>query len=426
MLHVTFLNAGSILDNAANEFYVGFSENAEGISQSLRLFVIAAESDPVSFSVTATGFSFTGTATSDTSMVVNLPTSLAVTSSSERNKGIHIKAEGEKRIVIYGLNFHEFTTDAYLALPCSDLSVDEYEYYAITYPPITGFGLNSDILIVGCEDNTVITTPLTTFNLQKQETYLLRSLSDQTGVRVTTTKPVAFFSNSECSFIPAGVFACDHLTQQIPPTTTWGTSFFAASLLGRNSGERFRILAAEESTIVTVICTTFTEPVTHTLATAGSWEEFMISPLDFCYIKSSQRIIVVQFALGSALDSVGDPFMSMIPPVEQYSNNYVISAPPEFSTNFITLYVANEHYQPDRIFVDDTIPDISTWVAIDCSNSVPCGYITRVPLTLGAHRVFHQDADARLGVSSYGFNAFNSYGYPGGLLLAPVQCKHCL
>ena len=119
---------------------------------------------------------------------------------------------------------------------------------------------------------------------------------------------------------------------------------------------------------------------------------------------------------------VGDPFMSMIPPVEQYSNSYVLNALPEFSTNYITIYVETKYYQPDQIFVDSISQEGTTWTAVYCSNGVRCGFIARVVLTPGDHRLLHQDSNARIGVSAYGFRSSNSYGYPGGLRLT-LQCK---
>ena len=58
-----------------------------------------------------------------------------------------------------------------------------------------------------------------------------------------------------------------------------------------------------------------------------------------------------------------------------------------------------------------------------CSNSLLCGYIARVALTPDYHTLFHRDSNARIGVSAYGFNHANSYGYPGGLRVTGVQCK---
>ena len=408
------------MENAANEFIIGFSANI--LQPSLLLFVTTPETNHVTFTVTANGFSFAGTAFNNSSTEVSIPSTFQVTSNSEWNKGIYVKAEGKNKIVVYGLSYHMHTSDAFLALPCSsNLAMEEYEYYAMTYPDRRP-EYTSDVLIVGCEDNTLVTTPSNTIILNRLETYLIES-SDSTGMRVTSTKPVSFFSNQKCTDIPTNISACDYLTEQIPPTSTWGTSFYAASLLGRNSGELFRVITAKNSTTVTVNCSTFSQAQVYNLSVAGNWQEFQIPPLSFCTIESSAPILVTQFALGFLADHItGDPFMMMIPPVEQYSNNYVLKASSSFSTNYITIYVAIEYYQPNRIFVDNTSQVSSSWTSVYCSNSLLCGYITRVQLTAGEHRLYHQDPHARIGVSAYGFNHSTSYGHSGGLKLTFVQC----
>ena len=407
------------MDSSANEFFLGFSLNYAGDDITLQLFVTTTESSPVMFTVNTTGFHYSGIATHNSSTNVTLPSSLQVSDDSERNKGIYVKAEGDKKIVVYGLNYHEFTTDAFLALPCSRLPVDEYEYYAAT------IGM---ILIVACEDNTEIDAGLSNIvTLNRLQTYLVTSTA--VGSSITSNKPIAFFTNHECAAIPIGDCCCDHLTEQIPPTSTWGRVFLAASLLGRRSGEIFHIVAAQTPTNVTVNCTTFTQPVTYSLTAAANWQEFNITPSSFCSIVATAPILVTQFALGTNRDvignNIGDPFIMMIPPVEQFSNNYVFSVLPTFVVNYITVYVAPEYFQPNRIFVGSTSLDTFPWSRIYCSGSITCGYITRVNITTaGEHRLYHLDQDARVGVSAYGFNSANSYGYPGGLKLTPVQCKY--
>ena len=416
-------NSGSIIESAANEFFIGFSVNADvqgSLEPSLQLFVTTPESSLVQFTVMSGEYRFTGEATSNSSTIVNLPHSLQVRTSTERNKGIHVKAEGERKIVVYGLSYEEFTTDAFLALPCSSLASDEYVYYGMTYSSPSN-DVTADILIVGCENNTIVTTPTSSILINRLESYLIQS-RDSTGMRISSSRPISFFSNHECTNIPSDVLACDHLSEQIPPTSTWGRSFFVASLLGRSSGEIFRIMAAKNLTTVTVNCTTFRQVEVYNLPEAGDWQEFEIRPSSFCIIESSSPILVNQFARGNGFDSIGDPFMMMIPPIEQYSNSYVFNVLPSFSTNYITVYVAMEHYQPNQIFVDNSIIH-SLWVSVYCSNGILCGYITRMPLAPGEHSLFHQDSNARIGVSAYGFNSFNSYGYPGGLKLVPIQCE---
>jgi len=76
-------------------------------------------------------------------------------SSSQRQKGIHVKVERNETVTIFGLNHKKSSTDAYLALPCSHLPVMQYEYYAAVHD--TGY-LEPYILFVGCEDSTTVTT----------------------------------------------------------------------------------------------------------------------------------------------------------------------------------------------------------------------------------------------------------------------------
>ena len=416
---------GSILESSANEFFLGFSVNYQpNFAESLQFFVSTPESSPVSFSVSATGYNFRGTATNHSTTVVTMPTSYEVRDSTQRNKGIYVKAEGEKKIVVYGISYQMYTTDAFLALPCSNLAVDTYDYYGVTYP-ISNPTLMSNILLVGCEDQTRVTTSTTTFILNRLETYLIR-VPDITGLKVTTTKPVSFFSNHECTYVPSNAYACDFLTEQIPPTNTWGRAFFAASLQGRSSGELFRVVASQDMTVVRIKCSALSQDLVYSLSSAGSWTEFQIAVNNFCSIESSAPILLVQFGLGNSLDGVGDPFMMMIPPVEQYSNNYVMNVLSAFSTNYITIYVATQHYQSHRIFVDNNSLRNSAWSVVRCVNNSICGYITRLSLTAGEHSLYHQDPEARVGVSAYGFNSYNSYGYSGGLRLTPIQCEYSI
>ena len=333
------------------------------------------------------------------------------------NDGIKVTA-GDKQIVVYGLNYDTFTSDAFLALPCSRLTVDHYEYYGITYSS----GGPSQLLFVGCEDGTTITIGSSTFTLNQMETYLYEVGSDLTGTRAVSNKPVSFFSGHRCTAVPSGIAACDHINEQLPNTTIWGTRFLSASLSSRSSGDIYRILASHPSTTVTFRCSTLSQPSTYTLSTAGSWQMITISGNSVCAIESNNPLLVIQFGLGGGYDSIGDPFMMMLPPIEQYSNNYVFNVLSEFSMNFITLFVAPEYYQPEKIFVHDASQSGNSWTSIYCVDGTLCGYTAYASLAAGEHRLYHTDTSARVGVSAYGFNSYNSYGYPGGLQLVPIQC----
>ena len=367
---------------------------------------------------TLLGFYFTGVAMHNATTVVPLGASYQVFSSDERSKGIHVSA-GDKAVSVYGLNYDQFTSDAFLALPCSRLTVDQYEYYGIAYEYNTH---NIQLLFVGCEDNTIINIASTTISLNQMETYLYETSNDNTGTRIVSNKPISFFSGSLCANVPTNTCCCDHITEQFPPTTTWGTHFLSASFSSRSSGDIYRILTSQPSTTVTVNCTTYSQPQTYSLATAGAWQEFTTPANSFCMIESNNPLLVVEFGLGNGLDSIGDPFMMMIPPIEQYTNSYVFNVLSEFSTNFITMFVTPEHFEPEKIFVDDISQEGASWTTVYCADGTVCGHAAYASLEAGEHQLYHNDTSAVIGVAAYGFNSHNSYGYPGGLELTPTQC----
>ncbi len=125
-------NCSLILDvtssSAGNKFVVGFPRNFDGEAEQLFLFITNPESSAVSFTVTPIDFSGS---VSTSSTTVNIPSSFEVVSINERNKGILVEANGN--INVYGLSFDSGSADAYLALPCTVMAVDEYEYYGISY-----------------------------------------------------------------------------------------------------------------------------------------------------------------------------------------------------------------------------------------------------------------------------------------------------
>ena len=152
-------------------------------------------------------------------------------------------------------------------------------------------------------------------------------------------------------------------------------------------------------------------------------------PNSFCSITSTAPILVTQFALGFQSDRIiGEPFVMLIPPVEQFNTNiYAFNSPLMFLLNCITVYVESEYFQPGKIFVDENNLTNSSWSQIGgcLTRNDICGYITRIRLsTAGDHLLYHLDQDTRLGVSVYGFTTESSYGYPGGLSLTPIQRKN--
>ena len=84
---------------------------------------------------------------------------------------------------------------------------------------------------------------------------------DPTGTRITSTRPIAVFTGHECANIPVGTTeACDHVVQQVPPQLTWGRRFFTIPVVGRYSGDHYRVATINPNTQFTVTCRTLTNP----------------------------------------------------------------------------------------------------------------------------------------------------------------------
>ena len=261
---------------------VGFPRNAG--RESLFLFITNPESSAFNFKVTPIDIS--GNVSTSSSTSVNVPSSFEVLSVNERNKGILVEADG--KVNVYGLSFDPYSADAYLALPCSKMAVDEYEYYGISYDTISS-NYPSVILLVACENETVVKFNFSTITLNSMETYQIESDDDLTGTRITSSKPLSVISGSDCARVPTGIDGCDHLVEQVPPTVTWGSKFLVASLEGRSSGERIRVLSARAASVA-VNCNTVVS------VSGGSFREIEIPINSFCSIESTSPVLVTQYA----------------------------------------------------------------------------------------------------------------------------------
>lgn len=177
-----------------------------------------------------------------------------------------------------------------------------------------------------------------TVTLNQGETYQLGSPaygSDLSGSLVSANKPIALFGGNQCTDIPLGYAACDHVVEQLPPTTTWGKSFVTLPLATRRNGDTFRILAAKDNTEVRV------DGVPVATLNKGQFHEQIITGP--AAITASQPVLVAQYSNSSSFDGVtSDPFMMLVPPYEQFLNGYTVTTPATgFAVNYINVVASN-------------------------------------------------------------------------------------
>ena len=399
-----------------------------------------------------------------------------VTDGTQRNKAIYIKAEGNRRVSVYGFNHEQRSSDAFQVYPCHEFDISgRYVYMIMSEKGHNTEPRQSQFLMVGCDRATTnvrifpatsITLPGATqqtlrgtrgdLNIAGRDTYLVTTGSelDPTGTVLRSNQPLAVFSGHQCSQVPFGDTACDHLVEQIPPHVVWGRLFFTVPVLGRTSGENYRIGAIEADTVVTATCvriesTTPTNELRVTIPGGNpntgvqiipNWAEFdTVNGNDpqFCCIEANKPVIVMQYSKGHTLNSPtsedGDPFMATVPPVRQYLNNFTVTSSKEISQNFTgsvgvtvsSVFFDNSMSARNSIQVDGNplVPANSDgWTPIYCNNLEVCGYGAREEVGAGSFNVFHTNPLAGMYVEVTGLDREVSFGYTSGLEFQATGC----
>ncbi|XP_065888958.1 uncharacterized protein [Dysidea avara] len=433
------------------DYYFGFFNNLNW--PEISIIIISFDSQAVNYSVEAPGVGYyaNGTVLNDREVIVNFPYTLITSSHNDQNKGIHLMI-GSDKVTVIGQNFRHHSTDTFLCLPIKSLSVDEYVYYGISVPRPNILQGSGTILVVGTENNTImrltVTQPVTvsisestvnitvniqySFVIKRFQTVLIKSLDDLTGTKIVTDKPVSVLSGHECGRVPNNVASCEHLIEQVPPTTLWGRAYYVAPLATRMS-YTIKIVAAFNFTIIDFYCNNQRE--TYIIDDGKSFNK-TLSLQEHCAIYSSKEILVVQFSHGQLDDDItGDPIMTLVPATNYYNNKFHFStfqdpSPHNYRfVNFINIIVLAQYYQPDMIYlisggVNRSL-DTQQWVPI-MVNNVTEAYGVQVNITEGVAELAHHNTIASMYLLVYGWGHHHSYGHPGGYSMFGPSTDLCI
>ena len=406
-----------------------------------------------------------------------------VTNIQQRDKAIQIQTLNNKKISVFLINDENHSTDGFVTLPCDSMKIEsdfrQYNYIILSSnQDVTGStSRSSQFLIVSCEDDTVVNVrpsiniagsgvfvhsefgPGTTqsssnwmmagsVNIPAALTLLVSTTyADLTGTIITGSKPLVVISGHQCGQVTERVTASDHMAAQIPPHTTWGSTFLLNPLSGRQSGDLYRFATFLDNTDITITCVNdggssgTVEYTTNLNSVQGlNWGQFETHSTacnnpyipKYCCLESSNPVIVAQYSYGYIQDAscngeVSDPFLTLIPPVIQYLSSYhlvpVNTSSGDFIINFFSVAVPVLYFQPHSIMLDDVVlePNASLWQAIYCSSGDICGYGITKDFDNQHHVLFHTNINGAIFVHTYGFNIQNSYALAGGMELQPIS-----
>lgn len=324
-----------------------------------------------------------------------------------------ININTEHPVSAYALNYLYATSDAFTILPETALG---NQYLVLAMPGFSNT-TRSQIGIAAIKNGTniSITSPVDTTTakagettkivLNKNETYLVaagQATLDLTGTEIIADNKIAVTGGAAATNVPLRYPAADHLVEMLPPTNTWGKSFYSHPLKTRLKGDLFRFLARQNSTQIYI-----NKTLVKTLNKSEFYEVFLTEP---SHITSSEPILAAQFSVGSTYDDVrnADPFMMLLVPSEQFRSNYIFSAPTEgaYTEHYVNIVAPTQN--STSIKIDDVFLDPAVFRPILGSNFSSAS----IRISGGSHSL---KSSAPVGLSVYGFGYYESYGYPGGM-----------
>ena len=234
--------------------------------------------------------------------------------------------------------------------------------------------------------------------------------SDVTGTLVTSNKPVGFFIGHSCAQVPPDVMYCNQLVEMEPPIPSWGRQFYVPRFELKTE-YAMRVIASEDNTQVFV-----NNKLVAKLQAGSFYENNHMT--DNALVTASSPVLVAQYSQGSEADSakIGDPFMLLITPTEQFLNYY----------RFATPISGDWHH-----YINLAVPlDAEGSLRVD-GRPVPLRYfhtigisrygVAQYEISFGSHAV---SCDKPFGLYSYGFGVgvdnYDAYGNDGGQLVETV------
>ena len=454
-IHLNFLiitkslgvNAEYELSSYASDFNVAFLRQFSSTSR-IEMIVLTKSTTPVQFNISSsTGYNYTGTTTANAATFVIIPSSLQVRDSNYtyRHLGLHVTSSPSKPISVILVGYTSTPRSTYLALPCHDQPTDEYIYYGMSNDggqntnPYTFY---SQILLVGCRDNTTVTiTPTQTIQLPQDPqhsnsatvtiiagtsyTVTLHSLQtlliavqykDLSGTKIVSNYPLTVVGGHDCTLVPQPYGDCDPIATQAPPTLNWGSQFLLTPLQNRTNGQRFKVIASENDTIVNTTCP---QSLNLNSVSAGHVIIFDINAYTFCYIQCSHPCYIAELAFGRhyplMFGGYGDPLLMTVPPIRQYPHSVTFTTLPEMPTNFYSIAIPADTYFNGTVIINGVLAALN-WTSIFSSNGTISGYGYTTAAN-GNYTISHSNPNGKIYVSVYGFQIIGGCGYPAGMLL---------
>ncbi len=410
-----------------------------GGSQEMVLYFTSDKNATVTVDIPSTGWSRTYSVianqvtTSD--LIPKAGTNDArVYAEGKSSKGIHITSTVP--VIAYAHIYNGAVSGASLLFPTTTLA---REYYSINFRQSSNASHSycySYVIATENNTNVEIIPSVNTFNnlagdtirvsLNKGEVYNIfgRILSSALGEDLTGTKirsvatpgnpckKIAVFSGSgkiniQCTGASNG--SADNYIQQAFPATAWGKKYLTAPT-NKMPNNYYRVCVSNPGAVVKrngvvlggLIKNFYYEYLSNTPDLIESDVPVMVAQ----YITTREFCGNTRFT-NSRNESLGDPEMIYLSPVEQTIEKVTINSTPNAVIDEHWLNVIMKSSDAPTLRIDGSVPSVAA-----VAHPQDAGYVYyRIPLSQGAHTI---SSDSGFNATAYGYGTAESYGYNAG------------
>ena len=427
LLFLFYLNLSFSQSNEGTNLWCGFMEHRDVGQTTMVAMITSKQATTGTITIPLQNWSRPFSVAANDVVVIQLPQS-AETRGSENITQTGIQIIAQSPVSAYIHQYFSFRSEASIVLPIDAIST---EYFVMSYTGIQNRGIDylSEFLVVATMDETTVTitpsdrtkggknkdVPFTVL-LNTGETYQVQASNasgDLTGSHVIADKKIAVFGGDSWTQVPTSCGTRDNLLEQMYPVSTWGKQILTVPSDQVNF-DVFRILAAEDNTIVQVQGTTTREFQLN----RGEFIEYQEAAATF--IVGSKPILVAQYLVGQNCNGhiYGDPSMVLLNSIEQTRDTVTLfnSQFQEIEENYINVITRTADTE---VIIFDGQKLTDRGVSFTPVGTKGDFSYARVSVAAGAHTISSEGCGVI--ATAYGYGFAESYAYSGGASFSNIN-----
>jgi hypothetical protein len=248
---------------------------------------------------------------------------------------------------------------------------------------------------------------------------------DPSGTSITANNPIEVFGGHSCVYINTGTGYCDHLEQVSFPDETLRGEYLVTVPFNQNATPQqwVKIVGTKASTHIAFdppVAAAQTINAGTVVTLQGVTQNFHVYSTDSPQLPFSVAQYMVgqnNFGVGCvdvqppAGQTCGDPSMSLAVATPQFRSSYQFSAPQSYYQNWVNVIA------PVGAVVTVDGATVTGYAAIGASG-YQVAHVNLCGITSATCNPVHlASGTAAFGIEVYGYGAYTSYMYPGGLNL---------